>query len=937
MELRLRFYFFFAGQASGRYLLKAGLCPGGRSMFHRLIAGILAILMPLGVMFPTFAAAQTALGNSSDPYVLNALAGTSFSVAPGVAIEIPMGHAISGSDEDWTLVNLGSIRSQEFGNAIEIQGGASAITNGSAETAGSIAAFHNGINVNGDLTAFNLGASTIQGGDNGIIVDAGGLTLVNQGTISGVNQESELSSGVYVWGGGGTIVNGQGATIQGMDWGATYSDTLGAQGDIENHGILYATRGIAVNTDRGTITNYGTGEITGGHDGVQIGTGTFVNMGMVIANGRYEDGVLQAGNGVRLNGEGTIDNRPGGSIYGVGNGIAIDWMATVVNAGTIGATAATGNGILFADGGEGKIINSGSISGGEDGYAILSLSDYSSELVLLPGSNIVGPVEMGAGDGDRLTFGGTAAASAGRLEDYRNFEVGTVESGADWTLDGVLGITEFTNNGTLQAGTDGKPFAIAGKYVQTDAGTLQVVRLPDGTSSTLVALDAELAGMVYVAAGSGGWRQDTTYTILEADRLAGQFTGSATDLAFLTPILDADQTSVTLTLARNGVELGDVAATESQAAVALALAGSSNDALLQAVESQTAEGARAAFDALAGDIYGDLGGQAIGQAGQLGVVMLDRARAPLGAAPGNQPLAPAGYVAESMSAASAAALRLATGQPNGPHSQLWSQIYGGIGNMGGGGSALPGDWVNGGLAAGIDISDEAWRIGMGGSLGKGFVNRGTGTAEIDSYTALVYASHDAGRLGLRGGATFGLNGISTQRQVVFPGFAEQLSASYGGSSAQVFGEVGIELPLDQNASLEPYVGLSYGHFATDAAQETGGTAALHVAAADLAWLTATVGIRASATLSLSDTMDLTPRLGVAWQSNSASAQTSTGAFAGGPSFTVTGANLPSGLLLVDMGVDLGRPNSFVLSFNYNGAFSKASASHQLGLSMGKAL
>jgi len=119
---------------------------------------------------------------------------------------------------------------------------------------------------------------------------------------------------------------------------------------------------------------------------------------------------------------------------------------------------------------------------------------------------------------------------------------------------------------------------------------------------------ASLNGSVSVNAGSGLYLPSTSYTILNAQGgLSGSFSSASTNLAFLTPWLGYDANNVYLTLNRNDLAFGAVAANANQRAVANALTAASKGnygapgaSLLNTLYLQTAQGAQSTFDTLSG-------------------------------------------------------------------------------------------------------------------------------------------------------------------------------------------------------------------------------------------------------------------------------------------------------------------------------------------------
>ncbi|HEV2335933.1 MAG TPA: hypothetical protein VGS13_10580 [Stellaceae bacterium] len=277
-----------------------------------------------------------------------------------------------------TVTNLGTVESVgSQGLGIDLLSGG-LVTNGSTSVAtATITASNNGINVGGAAgTVVNYGTilSTATGANgNGIYLSAGG-TVTNLGVIHGNNH------GVLIAGGPGTVVNSGGISdTVSLRAGGAITNTAtgdissvhyaiiisGSAGTLSNFGTILvtaATAGKAVYLGAGgTITN--SGMIAGTVDGVSISntSGAVVNLGTIQGtspSGFQVTGVALFG-GSLSNGAGTAT---AAVISGVQYGAEIGNTAgTVVNFGSIVATAAGGTGLRLVKGG--TVDNLGTITG----------------------------------------------------------------------------------------------------------------------------------------------------------------------------------------------------------------------------------------------------------------------------------------------------------------------------------------------------------------------------------------------------------------------------------------------------------------------------------------------------------------------------------------------------------------------------------------------
>lgn len=78
----------------------------------------------------------------------------------------------------------------------------------------------------------------------------------------------------------------------------------------------------------------------------------------------------------------------------------------------------------------------------------------------------------------------------------------------------------------------------------------------------------------------------------------------------------------------------------------------------------------------------------------------------------------------------------------------------------------------------------------------------------ESAHAGLYAGTDYGDIAFRSGALVSGHAITTDRRVDLPGFSDTLSAGYGATSAQLFGELACIVDLG-GARIEPFAGLAH--------------------------------------------------------------------------------------------------------------------------------
>ncbi|MCP3867327.1 MAG: autotransporter domain-containing protein [Gammaproteobacteria bacterium] len=177
------------------------------------------------------------------------------------------------------------------------------------------------------------------------------------------------------------------------------------------------------------------------------------------------------------------------------------------------------------------------------------------------------------------TYTGPTHVEAGRLTvDGRIGEAVYVSRGAEIGGSGLIE-GNLTNSGRFYRGPDTGDFRVRGNVIFTPGSIFAVNADAEGNADRLVlespGATAEIqGGSVEVIAEQGNYRRDTDYTLLTAPGgVKGRFEQVATDLAFLTPALSYDDTSLYLRLSRNDLDYNAVARSPDQRAAAGAVSG----------------------------------------------------------------------------------------------------------------------------------------------------------------------------------------------------------------------------------------------------------------------------------------------------------------------------------------------------------------------------
>ena len=862
--------------------------------------------------------------------------------------------------------------------------------NGSAISAGANATVNNS---NGTISATSgpgLPANAIR---------AGGIATVTNGT--GTIQATGANSNAITAGGAAKVTNGTGI-ITGNAF-AILAPTVNVTnaGTIEatnaNATAIFASADATVTDNSGTIQ----AKLAGGRGIFAGGTATVANSGTITGaasgivgstvNVTANSGTISGNTGIFTLGSATVSNLSGGSITG---------NATGIQAGTLDVTNAFGGTIsggvsgIVADN-SGTVRNAGTITGMNSSVAFNGSG--TNTLILQTGSLLNGDaLGSGTSTNNKLILQGTGTAN-NNFVSFNSLDMQT--GGGTWTLNGdsqvgiatisngvlEIGDTNHTsaklggdvtvNSGGMLAGQGtviGNLNATASGFIRpgamngTTPGTLTVSGNATFEGGSVFVVGANAAGQasklavegtatlnndarVQVTAQNGTYAPSTQYTILTAAGGLGSTTFSSvtSNLAFLTPTLSYDANGVFLTLALGtgtggtGAGFANVAQTPNQRAVAGALETSpSTNPLVTALLNQTADGARQAFDALSGEVYGSVHNSQAEEAQFARSAMLGRMRqASYAGTPGE--LGALGFAGPQLAYASASAAAAQASAypvkaaPYAPSRDLtfWTQGFGGWGQSDGDGNAASLRSRFGGFLSGVDARfGEAWRAGFAaGYLRSDIkVDARASSAGIDSVQLGLYATGRLGAFNVRTGASYSLDDIDASRGISFAGFTDQTKARFHGNVGQVFGEVGYGMTFNHLA-VEPLAGLAYVHLRNGSFLESGGAAALSGASSHENIGYSSLGLRLASIMPLANGTVLVPRATVAWQYAFGDVTPTAGlAFQGtGTAFSVAGVPIARNSALVEGGFDWRFSPWAKLGLAYQGELAAHAQTHAL--------
>lgn len=502
------------------------------------------------------------------------------------------------------------------------------------------------------------------------------------------------------------------------------------------------------------------------------------------------------------------------------------------------------------------------------------------------------------------SFSGTTTVSAGRLAVNGSLAASDVDvqSGGIIGGNGTIGGLIVRTNATAAPGNSIGELTSA-TFVIFEAGSTYEVEVDAAGNTDLIVATTTATiegGTIAVLAEDGDYLPQTHYEIVTAGGgVTGTFEDVTSNLAFLTPTLSYGPNAVTLTLTRNDITFAGAGTTPNQ----IATGGAIDDAFSPAsavyaalVGASTAEAGRG-LDAFSGEIHASSLSIASEGAAQLRRSLLGRSQG-------------------------------AAATTEGRNIVLWSEAGGNWIDRDGNGNAADVNSSGYTLLLGIEANvGDSVKIGIAGGTTEADVTlsaRGS-KAETQSLYGAVYGSAAFGALTLRAGASYADLDTDTTRNVDFRSFSEELTASYGGSAVQLFGEIGYTLPLGKG-SVEPFAGINGLWLKDKDFAETGGTAALEGDGRRRSYSWSSLGLRAT----IGDAgAPIVGRVQLGWEHALGDVDvTSDLQFAaGGTAFRIEGTPLSKDSVQAEAGFDWRATSRLTLSTRYTGTLGDHGQDH----------
>jgi autotransporter-associated beta strand protein len=623
----------------------------------------------------------------------------------------------------------------------------------------------------------------------------------------------------------------------------------------------------------------------------------------------FWDGSQTTANGVVNGGSGTWNaaatnwTNADGSANQAWSGIMAIFQGTsgTVTVDTAGGPIAT-TGLQFAS--NGWTVSGGPV--GLTGSAAVRVGDGSaagSGYTATIGSILTGSGSLSKTDLGTLiltganTYAGGTTVTGGRLVVNGSITGATaVQAGASLGGTGTVGSLTVGTGATIAPGNSIGTLTVNGNYVQAANSTYLVEINPAGQSDRIqVSGTATIqGGTVSVTKAPGTYVPGTRFTIVNAGGgVTGTYASLVQDMPFVDLSLAYDTNNVFLDVARNNIAFCAVAATRNQCATGNGVESLGAGTLYNAVVSLPDDAAaRAAFDALTGDIYASARG-----------AMLADARLPR----------------------NAILSRLATAEEG---SGAWARGLGNWGSQDGDGNAFGQDRDTAGLIVGADFSAGAnWRFGLSAGYTHSSLDSATGTAEADlnGTHVLVYAGGAYGPVRIRAGLGYADFDLDVNRAIAFPGFTDTARGKTGGSALQGFAELGYAFDLG-GGEAEPFVGLTGVRLRSDAFSETGGPAALSGARLSDTSSYSTLGVR----LGTAANADFVVNGSIAWRHAFGGVVPGARlAFAGGDGFTLSGTPLNPDEAAIEAGAAVRVAPGLTLGVRYDGTIGSRTSDHSV--------
>lgn len=504
--------------------------------------------------------------------------------------------------------------------------------------------------------------------------------------------------------------------------------------------------------------------------------------------------------------------------------------------------------------------------------------------------------------------------------------------------DGVLGSIAVLEGGAVAPGNSIGTLTTGDLTFEN--GSFYDVEI-DRTDSDLIVVDGGLAtiddgAVVRLSSDGGPLSAGTEYVIVEATQLEGGFRPEVEeDFLFLDATVDAvfsevDNDQVVLTIERNGRSFASLGETRNQAAVGGALDRADGDeALVEHLLSATdGDAVRRSYDLLSGQVHASLGTVLFGQNTLVADTLIGRMRqAPAGSSAALAALGFGGpvtaYATKAPEPAAFNALKAPAAPAPGPVYAMWAQGFGQWSTADGSSNAAGVDGSLGGFLAGGDVTVNNFTFGLAGGYSSADVDMDDGLGSADADTAMIaaYGAVNLDAFRLRAGGSYGWSEIDSRRTAVVGNLVENPTASYDGSTANLFAEAAYAFEAG-GVGFEPFAQIAWSRVETDGfTEQDAPITGLTSSGLSFDTTYTTLGAR-MATSFASAGGTFTPHVSLGWRHafGDVTPQVAMAFLNTGTGFSVAGTPIAEDSLVVGAGLDFSIGASFSLNIGYEGQF-----------------
>ena len=260
-----------------------------------------------------------------------------------------------------------------------------------------------------------------------------------------------------------------------------------------------------------------------------------------------------------------------------------------------------------------------------------------------------------------------------------------------------------------------------------------------------------------------------------------------------------------------------------------------------------------------------------------------------------------------------------------PHKNLWVSSWAHDGYLKSDANAQRLDNKGYGFLVGADVYDNGTTtIGM--ALGYERTKTDIGgnrvsNAQTDAVHALVYGRSSVGPVDIQGGIGYSWLDTDTTRHIGVNGLNGKSKAGYDGGLVQIFAQGSHTFDVTEQIQVTPYLGVAYQRLHMDSFTEDGSPAALHGRSNSHNIVTSTVGVHGG--WQVSDRVAV--RAGLGWQHSFGSVTPDADVrFANGANFNIHGTPISRNSVLADIGATFELRENMYLSIGYEGEFGNQS-------------